>query len=189
MPAKKKMTIIPVERAENLIIFLRDQRVIVDSDLAQLYGVSTKRLNEQIRRNKERFPAEFVFTLTPEEKIEVVANCDHLTKLKFSPNLPYVFTEHGVLMAATVLNSPQAIEASVWIIRAFVKLRQVFATHKELARKLIELEQKYDKQFQSVFAAIRLLMREPEYLKPPIGYLTESSRNRPGSKRSPAGKK
>ncbi len=105
---------------------LRGQKVILDADLGKFYGVSTKRLNEQIRRNNARFPEDFTFQLTLEEKAEVVANCDHLSKLKFSPALSLAFTEHGAIMAATVLNSPRAIEMSVLVVRAFIKLREVF---------------------------------------------------------------
>ena len=94
-----------VERIERLILVIRGQRIMLDADLARLYGVSTKRLNEQVKRNKERFPERFVFRLTSKEKAEVVANCDHLRNLKFSPVLPYAFTEHGAIMAATVLNA------------------------------------------------------------------------------------
>ena len=103
MTAKESLT--RVERIERLILVIRGQRIMLDADLARLYGVSTKRLNEQVKRNRKRFPARFMFQLTAEEKAEVVANCDHLGKLKFSPVLPHAFTEHGVIMAATVLNT------------------------------------------------------------------------------------
>ena len=103
MTAKESLT--RVERIERLILVIRGQRIMLDADLARLYGVSTKRLNEQVKRNKERFPERFVFRLTSKEKAEVVAICDHLQKLKFSPVLPYAFTEHGAIMAATVLNA------------------------------------------------------------------------------------
>ncbi len=98
--------------------------MILDTDLAKLYGVTTKRLNEQVKRNRERFPEDFMFQLTPEERSEVVANCDHLSKLKFSPVLPCAFTEHGAIMAASILNTPRAIETSVLVVRAFVRLRK-----------------------------------------------------------------
>ena len=103
MTAKESLT--RVERIERLILVIRGQRIMLDADLARLYGVSTKRLNEQVKRNKERFPERFVFRLTAKERAEVVANCDHLQKLKFSPVLPHAFTEHGAIMAATVLNT------------------------------------------------------------------------------------
>jgi ORF6N domain len=153
--------LVPVERVERAILLLRGEKVMLDTDLAQLYGVTTRRLNEQVRRNRDRFPPDFLFQLSPEEKSEVVANCDHLARLKYSPSLPLAFTEHGALMAANVLSSKRAIEASVMVVRAFVRLRQMLASHAELARKLEELEKKYDTRFQQIFAAIRALM-EPE---------------------------
>jgi hypothetical protein len=131
--------VLPLERVDRTIVFLRGQRVILDADLARLYGVTTKRLNQQVNRNRSRFPEDFMFQLTSEEKTEVVANCDHLSKLKFSPVFPYAFTEHGAIMAASVLNTPRAIETSVLVVRAFVRLREMVATHRELARKLAEL--------------------------------------------------
>ena len=108
---------------------------MIDADLAKLYGVATKRLNEQIRRNRDRFPNDFMFRLTAREKSEVVANCDHLSQLKFSTVLPYAFTEHGAIMAASVLNTRRAIDASIFVVRAFVKLREMLATHKEFGSK------------------------------------------------------
>lgn len=167
--------LVPLERVQNVILLLRDQKVILDVDLAQIYGVTKKRLTEQVRRNKDRFPPDFMFLLTSVEKNEVAANCGNLASLKFSPTLPYAFTEHGAIMAATVLNSPQAIEASVWVVRAFVKLRQMLATHKDLARKLELLEKKYDGQFRVVFDAIKALMESPIEKKPPVGYMTEGT--------------
>ena len=156
--------IVLVDQIEPLILSIRDQKVLLDSDLAELYGVTTKRLNEQVRRNRKRFPADFMFRLTAKEKAEVVANCAHLARLKFSPNLPYAFTEHGTIMAANVLNSPRAVEVGVYVVRAFVKLRQLVATHKELARKLAELEQRldtHDDAIRQLVEAIRQLMEPP----------------------------
>src|SRR5882762_193106 len=129
-------TLVPIELVQRVILLIRRERVILDADLAALYSVSTKRLNEQVKRNRSRFPADFMFQLTADEKAEVVANCDHLRRLKFSPNLPYVFTEHGTIMAANVLNSERAVEASVEIVRAFVRLRQLLASNAELSRRL-----------------------------------------------------
>ena len=154
--------LIPVQRIERSILMLREHKVILDSELATLYGVPTKRLNEQVKRNRERFPVDFMFQLTAAEKKEVVANCDHLRHIKFSHVRPFAFTEHGALMAANVLNSPTAIRASLQIIRTFVHLREMLAAHKELARKLAALEKKYDSRFQMVFNAIRQLMPQPE---------------------------
>lgn len=127
------------ERIERRILVIRDHKVMLDADLAELYGVTTRRLNEQVKRNKDRFPGDFMFKLTRGEKVEVVANCDHLHRLKFSPALPYAFTEHGAVMLASVLNSPVAVQASIQVVRVFIRLREILATHKELARKLVEL--------------------------------------------------
>jgi hypothetical protein len=110
--------------------------------LAQFYGVSTRRLNEQVKRNQHRFPEDFIFQLMPEEKAEVIANCDHLSKLKFSKGLPYVLTEHGAIMAASVLNSQRAVEVSVFIVWAFVALRRAISQHKELSNKIAQLEKR-----------------------------------------------
>ena len=160
--AKRSGLIVPEERIARGILVIRGHKVLLDADLAELYGVPTKRLNEQVKRNPERFPADFLFALTAEEKAQVVAHCDHLQRLKFSPALPNAFTEHGAIMAASVLNTPRAVEMSVFVVRTFVRLRQILATHTELARKLAALEKKYDTQFQVVFEAIRELMTPPE---------------------------
>lgn len=158
---------------ETRILEFRGQKVMIDSDLAELYGVTTKRLNEQVRRNIERFPKDFMFQLTAAEKAEVVANCDHLKKLKFASTLPYVFTEHGAIMAASVLNSPRAIETSVYVVRAFVRIRELISTHKELSHKLDELERKvmsHDQAITGLIHAIRKLMTPPATKKRPIGF-------------------
>ncbi len=133
---KGKYSIIPVERIERAILFIRGQKVMLDTDLAALYGVTTKRLNEQVKRNRDRFPDDFMFQLTQEEKEKVVANCDHLKKLKFSPSLPYAFTEHGAVMLASILNSAVAIEVSIQVVRTFNRLREYVVHHKALAQKL-----------------------------------------------------
>jgi hypothetical protein len=155
----------------------------LDADLAKLYGVTTKRLNQQVKRNRARFPEDFMFQLTTEEKAEVVANCDHLSRLKFSPAFPYAFTEHGAIMAASVLNTPRAIEASISVVRAFVKLREMLATHKDLERKLTALEKKYDEQFKVVFEVIRQLMASPETPQKKIGFEVKEGRAAYGKRR------
>jgi hypothetical protein len=170
--------LIPVEVIEQRILLIRGQRVMLDADLAGLYGTTTKRLNEQVKRNRGRFPEDFMFQLTTKEKAEVVANCDHLAKLKFSPVLPNAFTEHGAIMAASVLNTEKAIQISVYVVRAFVKLREMLSTHKELAHKLAALERKlqnHDESIRSLVVAIRQLMAppEPEPPKKRIGFLVE----------------
>ena len=143
---------------------------MLDSDLAVIYGVPTKVLNQAVKRNENRFPSDFMFQLTEAEKSEVVTSCDHLARLKFSPHLPYAFTEHGALMLANVLNSERAAQTSVQVVRAFVRLRQMLASNAELARKLETLEKKYDRQFKVVFDAIRRLMSPPETKRREIGF-------------------
>jgi hypothetical protein len=162
-----------VDRVEDRILQVRGHRVMVDADLAEVYGVPTKRLNEQVKRNAERFPEDFAFRLTPEEKTELVANCDRFSRLKHSTAFPLVFTEHGAIMAANVLNSQRAIEASVQVVRAFVRLREVLATHKDLARKVDALERKHgthDAQIKAIFEAIRALMAPPKTPRRRIGF-------------------
>lgn len=169
----EKISLLPPALIESRILFIRGQKVIIDSDLAKLYGVTTKRLNEQVKRNKERFPLDFMFQLTYEEKIEVVANCDHLRNLKYSPNLPFAFTEHGTIMLASVLNSQRAVDASVYVVRAFVRLREVLATQKDIVQKLTELENKYeghDEQIREIIEAINQLLLPPEKPKRQIGF-------------------
>lgn len=167
---------VPMERIEKSILLIREKRVMIDADLASLYGVTTKRLKEQVRRNLDRFPPDFMFELTAEESAEVVANCDHLRKLMFSPYLPFVFTEHGALMLANVLNSPRAVKVSLQIVRTFVHLRELLASNAELSRRLDALEERYDKQFKVVFDAIRQLLQPPEKPKNPIGFRIRESR-------------
>ena len=153
--------LIPVERIENKIFLIRGHKVMLDKDLAELYGVPTKVFNQAVKRNKKRFPENFMFQLSNEEKNELVTNCDRFNRLKHSTVLPYAFTEHGALMSANILNSERAIEASILVVEAFVRLREMVLTHKELAHKLNVLEAKYDKQFDVVFEAIRQLMAPP----------------------------
>ena len=155
---------------EQRIYMIRGCRVIIDFDLAALYCVPTKRLNEQVKRNRERFPEDFMFQLTAEEKAQVVANCDHLRNLRFSPVLPYAFTEYGAIMAANILNSSNAIHASIAVVRVFARLREMLHTHKELTLRLDILEKRYDTQFKSVFDAIRELMSPPDKPKKRIGF-------------------
>lgn len=152
----------PAPSVERRILPIRSQRVMLDADLAALYGVSTRVLNQAVKRNPERFPEDFMFRLTVAEKAEVITNCDHLRPLRFSPALPYAFTEHGATMLASVLNTPIAVQASVQVVRAFVRLREVLGAHKDLARKLEEIEKKYDAQFKIVFDTIRALMTTPD---------------------------
>ncbi|MBN1871228.1 MAG: ORF6N domain-containing protein [Candidatus Omnitrophica bacterium] len=156
--------LVPHEVIENKIFMIRGHKVMIDRDLAELYGVETKYLNRQVRVNKDRFPAEFMFRLTSEEKNELVQICHRLETMKHSSSMPYVFTEHGVTMLSSVLNSKRAIKINILIIRTFVKLREILSTHKELAHKLKELEgkiEKHDGEIQAIFDAIRQLMAPP----------------------------
>jgi hypothetical protein len=169
----KSLAAIPVERVEQAILRIRDEKVILDADLAKLYGVSTKRLNEQVKRNRERFPEDFMFQLTMEEARSTQRLRSQIATLKRGQHLKYrplAFTEHGALMAANVLASKTAVAASVEVVRAFVRLRQILASNEELARKLEELEKKYDHQFKLVFDAIRQLMTPPQARIKPIGF-------------------
>ena len=120
----------------NKILVIRNKKVMIDSDLAKLYHVTTKRLNEQVKRNAKRFPEDFMFQLTLEEKAEVVANCDHLSNLKYSPSLPNVFTEHGAVMLAGILNSETAIQVNIRIIRVFNRMREGLGNYNDLLSKL-----------------------------------------------------
>ena len=153
--------LIPLEKIETRIFLIRGKKVMIDTDLAKLYEVQTKVLNQSVKRNLKRFPKDFMFQLTKEEKEEVVTNCDHLSKLRFSPVLPYVFTEQGVSMLSSVINSERAIMVNIQIMRTFTKLREMIESHKDLKRKLEDMEKKYDGQFQIVFEAIKKLI-EPE---------------------------
>jgi hypothetical protein len=157
----KTKSVIKVGAIQQRILLIRGEKIIIDADLAEAYGVTTKALNQAIRRNSDRFPSDFMFRLTKEEKAEVVTNCDHLQRLKFSPVNPLVFTEHGTIMAASVLNSPRAIEVSVFVVRAFVLLRETLAQHKEIAQKIEQLERKlseHDYQIIALVEAIKQLM-------------------------------
>ena len=150
---------------EQCIFIIRGMKVMIDRDLAKLYGVETKHLNRQVKRNSERFPGEFMFQLTRKEKDELVTNWHRFDPLKHSVALPYAFTEHGALMLANVLNSQKAMQVSVQIVRTFIRLRELLATHKDLARKLEVMEKKYDQQFKIVFEAIRQLITTPENMQ------------------------
>ncbi len=170
--------IIQAQQIEKAILIIRGKRVMLDTDLATLYGVPTKRLNEQVKRNIDRFPEDFMFQLTRQEKSEVVAFCDHLYRLKFSPTLPYAFTEHGAIMAANVLKSERAVKVSIQVVRTFVKLREMLATHKEMAGKLTELEKRldaHDVDIRNLVIAIRQLMALPVKPKRRIGFHSDKS--------------
>lgn len=151
-----------MERIKRAIIVVRGEKVMLDSDLAKIYGAETKRLNEQVRRNRNRFPPDFMFRLTPKEWKSLRSQFATLKRGEHRKYLPYAFTEHGALMLANVLNSERAAQTSVQVVRTFVRLRQMLASNAELACKLEEMEKKYDEQFKIVFDAIRELMAPPE---------------------------
>lgn len=156
---KKSTAVVPHERIEKAIVFVRGHKVMLDRDLAELYEVATSNLNKAVKRNRERFPGDFMFQLTKEEA-EALRFQTGMSKSGQGGRryLPYVFTEQGVAMLSAVLRSRRAVHVNIAIMRAFVRLREMLASHKDLARKLDELEQKYDEQFQAVFEAIRQLM-------------------------------
>ena len=173
----KSKSVVKVGKIQQRILLIRGEKVIVDADLAEFYGVPTKALNQAVRRNMDRFPADFMFQLNKNEKTEVVTNCDHLSKLKFSPVNPLVFTEHGALMAASILNSTRAVEVSLFIVRAFVALRRTISEHKELARKLTKLERKLADQDDQIIAIIEAIKKlsspQPVPKKRRIGFHSE----------------
>jgi hypothetical protein len=190
-------------RIESRIQVIRGQRVMVDVDLATLYGVQTKRLNEQVKRNRDRFPSDFQFQLTADGKAEMVANCDHLQKLKFSKALPFAFTEHGAIQAANVLASSQAVEMGIYVVRAFVQLRQLLPANADIAKRLAELETKTESlemshntfsrntrlQLRHLLDAVRELTTPPEPTKRPIGFLTHEDKKTPKASRLTKGRK
>ena len=145
------------------ILLIRGHKVMLDRDLAALYGVSTKALNQAVKRNFDRFPKDFMFRLTETEKREAVTVCDHLKPLKFSPVLPHAFTEHGALMAANVLNSSRAIQMSIFIVRTFIQLRRTLSSQKDIVRRLFELERqgRYSDEIRMILRAILKLMTPP----------------------------
>jgi hypothetical protein len=164
---------IPVERIEKAILLVREQKVILDKDLAVLYGVETRVLKQAVRRNRNRFPSDFMFELTKEENRSLRSQNVILEPGRYSKYLPFAFTEQGVAMLSSILNSERAIAVNIAIMRVFVRLREMMATHKELAFKLIELEERlegHDEQIQNIFEAIRQLMTTPEPPRKKIGF-------------------
>lgn len=177
---REEKALVPMEIIEGKILLIGNQKVMLDRDLAQLYGVETRVLNQAVRRNIDRFPEDFMFRLTREEimrisQFVISSVAPGVKTLKFSKNV-MVFTEHGVAMLSSVLNSPRAVQVNIQIMRTFAKLREIISQHKDLAGRLDELEKKYDAQFRVVFDAIRELMKPPESKKRPIGFLVEEAR-------------
>ena len=168
MKEKEEVSLITDELVMNKIINVRGIKVMIDKDIAELYGVTTKRLNEQVKRNKKRFPPDFMFQLTEKEKEHVVANCDHLKNLKFSPNLPFAFTEHGAVMLASVLNSGRAIEVNIQIVRVFTKMRELLLVHKDILLQLDKIERKltqHDEDIALIFQYLKKLLSPPETVR------------------------
>jgi len=166
--------IIPIEVIQQKIFLIRGHKVMLDNDLAELYGVETRVLNQAVKRNIKRFPSDFLFQLSQAEAAELSRS--QFVILKRGQNikyLPFAFTENGVAMLSGVLNSDRAIAVNIQIMRTFTKLRELLATHRELRRKVEEIEKKYDHQFKSVFDAIRQLMASPEPSKKKIGFMRE----------------
>jgi hypothetical protein len=189
---KNKAETAAPEAIAGRILVLRGTRVILDAELANLYGVTTKRFNEQVRRNAGRFPADFMFRLTNQDVASLrsqIATLEH-GRGQYSKYPPHAFTEHGAIMAATILNSPRATEVSVYVVRAFVRLRETLASHGLLAAKLEELERKTEAlslrhdslaantraQLRHVFEALRELMTPPEPERRPIGFVAPEDR-------------
>jgi len=169
--------LVEVNDVESRILLIRGRRVILDADLAALYGVPTKRLNEQVRRNWDRFPEDFVFQLSLRELFNLKSQFA-TSSLEWGGRrkLPLAFSEHGAIQAANVLNSPRAVRASVYVVRAFVKLREVLATHAQLARKVDELERRldtHDESIRGILAAIRELMLPPTPIRRRIGFRSD----------------
>ncbi len=164
-------SIVPAERIERSILLLRSQKVMLDVVLAELYGVQTKALVQAIQRNRERFPDDFMFQLTKQEfdnlRSQTVTSSSGWGGRRYPP---YAFTEQGVAMLSSVLRSPRAVQVNIEIMRAFVRLREMLASYRDLARRLKELEQRYDAQFKAVFDAIRQLMAPPVAPKRRIGF-------------------
>jgi hypothetical protein len=166
--------IVPQEVIETKIIFIRGKKVMLDRDLAMLYGVETRTLNQAMKRNKKRFPEDFMFQLTSDEmkiwKSQIVISNKEKMGLR---RRPYAFTENGVAMLSSVLNSDRAITVNIQIMRTFTRLREMLMTHKDLKEKIEAMEKKYDYQFKIVFDAIKQLLEPPEKTKKKIGFLRE----------------
>ena len=179
---KESRSIIPVERIQKCICLIRGHKVLLDSDLAELYGVPTKRLNEQVRRNRERFPVDFMFQLTSDEakrlRSQIATSKEGRGGRRYQP---YAFTEQGVAMMSSVLRSRRAIEVNIAIMRTFVKLREILLTNVALRRKIESMERRYDEQFKLVFKVLSEMVMPAHKPKTQIGYLTEAKQRKQGS--------
>jgi hypothetical protein len=171
----KSESLIPTEYIENRILLIRGEKIIIDTHLASIYGVSTKALLQATKRNIDRFPEDFMFQLTAKEKKDLKS---HFRSEDWGGRryLPYAFTEHGAIMAASILRSKRAVKASIYVVRAFVKMKQIISSHKDLAEKIDELERNvvtHDKAIVSLFDAIRKMMAAPEPKKRKIGFIQD----------------
>ena len=149
---------------ELLILTLRGRKVLIDADLASIYGVETRTLNQAVKRNAERFPEDFIFQLNSGEKLEVITNCDHLSGLKFAKSLPYAYSEHGAIMAAMVLNSPEAVKLSVFVVRAFMQMREQLAANAAILKRLAEIDRtllEHDSALRLMWAKLQPLLAPP----------------------------
>jgi hypothetical protein len=170
-----KAALVPVERIERQILLIRGQKVLLDSQLGELYGVATGNLVRAMKRNMDRFPEDFMFQLSPDEFADLKCHFGISSEWGGRRSPPYAFTEHGVAMLSSVLRSPRAIQVNIEIMRAFSHLRHLLASHADLAAKIARLERKYDSRFKIVFDALRALMNPPEAQRSEgrIGYLSE----------------
>jgi len=169
--------LIPQSDIISQIFFIRGKKVMLDFNLAMLYGVENRALKQQVKRNIERFPDDFMFRLTVTEWKEVITNCDNLGAMKFSPSLPLAFTEQGIAMLSSVLRSSKAIKVNISIMRAFVRMREIIDENKELFEKLESLEARYDEQFRIVFDAIRELIIVKQRPIAPVGFKIPEQKN------------
>ena len=175
--------VVPLEKIQSQIITIRGEKVLLDNTLADLYGVETKHLKRAVRRNSYRFPPDFMFELSREEFDSLRSQFGTLKRGEHSKYLPMVFTEQGVAMLSSVLNSREAIEVNIMIMRAFVNLRWMVSSNKALLQKIEEMENKYDKQFKIVFEAIRQIMIPTKTLKRKIGFALKEKQAKYGKKR------
>ena len=175
MPTSKSL--VPVERIEKSILLIRGHKVMLDGDLAELYGVTTAALNQAVKRNIGRFPEDFAFQLTEDEFASLISQIvTSKTGRGGRRKLPWAFTEHGILMLSSVLRSDRAVQANIQIMRTFTRMRQMLASNKGLMQKILSMEKKYDEQFKKVFQAIYQLMIEEEKPKHQIGFKTRDDK-------------
>jgi hypothetical protein len=174
----KNIQVIREENIASFIYFIRGEKVMLDADIAKLYHVETRVLKQAVRRNLKRFPGDFMFELTTEEMDFLVSQNVIPTKKVFGGSKPFAFTEQGISMLSSVLNSDRAIEVNIAILRTFVKLRQLLLHHKDLAEKIEKLERKYDEQFQIVFAALQQMIKEETEPRKRIGFHQSEENNK-----------